>query len=82
MSQNRFAPVAAQIDVGIDGTLRWHSDGKLIPPCTGCGSALYERWRAPDTVWQRYRGTAERLCWPCFMLAMGSECDFGMGEDE
>lgn len=77
----QFAPVVAQIDVDADGCLRWHSDGKVIHSCTGCGSALYEKWRAPDVVWQRHRGTAERLCWACFQLSMDG-WDFGLFHDD
>lgn len=65
-----YAPVVGEIDVCADGELRWHSDGTPIPKCTGCGSSLYERWRAPDTVWRRLRGASKHLCWSCFVLVM------------
>lgn len=79
---SQYAPIVAQIDVDAEGAVRWHSDGKLIPACTGCGSALYERWRAPDAVWQRHRGTAEHLCFSCFMLAWTGCGGAWDGDDE
>jgi hypothetical protein len=63
------------IDIYADGTMRWAEDGEPLDRCADCGTQGFEDWHVPDLVWEQYRkpgrhlgGTAEFLCWPCFLL--------------